>query len=241
MFVISIEYINKNLIIFINNLGLLVSFFILFSMFLVTIIDIASKLEKKLLKTKILLGNYILNNSNIFENDNTIFNYLISQLPRNKIYNYAVPENIKINDCYNLVLKIPIEINNSNCIIFLSIGIYDIYELYKQNTINKEKITQLFIKYCDLIKFIKRIFTLSRIVSITINYPLYNNVLHKQNNDYIQYIKLWNNLLETNKEIIKIEVLDITTIIIEKNDLINNKYLSLIGGNKISRELLKYK
>jgi hypothetical protein len=207
-------------------------------MFLVSAIDLGSRLEKKLLKTKILLGNHILNN-NI--DNNTIYNYLITQLPSNKIYNYAVPENIKITDCYNLVFKIPIEINNSNCIIFLSIGVYDIYELYKKTIINKEKITQLFIKYCNLIKFIKKKFTLVRIVSLTINYPLYNNYLHKQNYHYIQYIKLWNNLLETNKDVIQIEVLDITNVITDKEDLIKNKYLSSIAGKKIANELLNYK
>lgn len=186
----------------------------------------------------ILLGDSVFKNEDYVEEGNSVYSFLTQQKERN-VYNYAVDEST-IVDVYNQINQIPIDLNNENTYIFLSIGGNDIFEKFVEKENPTENINAtldaMFSAYKKLVKSIQTKMNKSNIVLLDIYYPYSIKI-----QPYIPILRNWNTLVENyaNDSSNKIkDVLKLSEIITQPSDLVFDIEPSETGGEKISYFIL---
>jgi len=186
----------------------------------------------------ILLGDSVFKNEDYVEEGKSVYSLLTQQKERN-VYNYAV-DGSTIVDVYNQINQIPIDLNNENTTIFLSVGGNDIYEKFveKENiNENSETLGAMFSAYKKLVKSIQAKMNKSNIVLLDIYYP--HSIKLKP---YIPILRTWNDHLEkyANDSSNKIsDLLKISEINIDPADFVFDIEPSEMGGEKIANFVLK--
>lgn len=177
-------------------------------------------------KTIILMGDSMLANNSFVKKGFAIDDYLTNKLSSSQIFMLA-QNGSTITSVYNQLNKIPLDLNNSNTYLFLSVGGNNI--LSNQWTI--ETINNLFENYKILVDSILTRFPYANIYLLSLYYP--------HNNEFKQYyslIDLWNTKLTT--IVPHNHIIFTNNIIQNKTDLVYHIEPSAIGGKKISNAIL---
>ena len=183
-------------------------------------------------KTFILLGDSILKNDAYVSNGKSVEN-LIAE--RNKNIHCFAEDQSKIVDIYNQINQIPIELNSSNTLIFLSAGGNDILRYYleeKQDIINTSVLKPMFSSYKNIIKTIQNKLPNAKIFLLDIYYP--DNLQYKQ---FHSIIKEWNSMIYDFAEKPKnkiYSVIRISSHLTQNEDFSFGIEPSLSGGKKIA-------
>ena len=100
--------------------------------------------------TVILMGDSVLNNSNYVAAGKSVYDSLKTKL--SKVINLA-KDGATINDLYEQLDKIPVDLNNTNTYIFISAGGNDI--LNKRTELSTTEIRRLFDLYMEFLKALR--------------------------------------------------------------------------------------
>jgi lysophospholipase L1-like esterase len=219
-----------------KNIFILIIFIILFLFLLFYLYKISHK-DKETFnssnKTIILLGDSILNNNNYVSSNSSIPFLLDLHLTKqnDNLINLA-QDNASISSVYNQLDKIPIDLNNSNTFIILSVGGNDLLNLckYKYKDIN-----QIMSKYDSLINSIQSRLPSIHLILMNLYYPFEFEFESESNNSkhYYSLIEKWNNHIENYSH----KQINLTKIINNSNDFINIEPSS-IGGQKIVQHII---
>jgi lysophospholipase L1-like esterase len=191
----------------------------------------------------ILLGDSVFKNDDYVEQGKSVYSFLNKQIQQKqkdiKVYNYAVDDST-IVDVYNQINQIPIDLNNENTTIFLSIGGNDILEKFveKENTSENTNVTldAMFSAYKKIVKSIQTKMNKSNIVLLDVYYP-YSIKLKP----YIPILRTWNNKIKNyaNDSSNNIQdVLKVSEFLTQPNDLVFDIEPSEIGGEKLAKYML---
>jgi lysophospholipase L1-like esterase len=197
------------------------------------------QLEKGKTQTKniIFLGDSILKNNNYVSNGESIEEILIRKMQTNNVYNYAQDDST-IHEVYYQLSFIPEKVNQSSTSLFLSIGGNDIIKQYiiQGNNVNDFTILDaLFSKYKKLVKTIQEKMDKTQITLLNLYYPNQNGF-----KEYYPLIQKWNSLLNEfiNRSSEKYSVVDLSSLLHNQHDFIDNIEPSIVGGEKIANLLL---
>jgi len=187
--------------------------------------------EQRKQQTIVLMGDSILKNDSYVSDGMSVEDLLREK--NKKVLCLAVDDS-KIIDVYEQLFKIPINLNNNNTTIFLSIGGNDILSQYVRNDTditNTDALMTIFIAYKKLIKSIQTKLPNANLILMDIYYP--NNLIYKQ---YHNIISEWNNLLYNYSNELKnniYTVLKISSIVTQPEDFTFGIEPSSSGSKKI--------
>lgn len=137
--------------------------------------------------TVIIMGDSILNNANYVPAGKSVYDSLKTKL--SKVINLA-KDGATINDLYGQLDKIPVELNNDNTYIFISVGGNDI--LNNRTELTSNEIRRLFNSYMEFLKALR-----IKLGSVKINIL---NLYMPANPRYQPYkisIEQWNELISS--------------------------------------------
>jgi hypothetical protein len=179
----------------------------------------------------VLLGDSIFKNESYVKSGLSVSEYLKSNL--SSTYCYALNDST-IVDVYNQVEQIPLDYNDPNCSIFLSVGGNDILSNHIQD---KESLMPIFIAYTKLIRSIKTKMDKSRLFLVNIYYP--SNLKYSQ---YTPILVEWNKMIddyayESTNNISG--VVRLNELFKEESDFTHEIEPSETGGLKIAEAILK--
>lgn len=152
-------------------------------------------------RTIILLGDSILNNEAYVKNNQTILNLVKKKREKDNkdkqpvdanVFSFA-QNNASIVDIYQQLREIPLELNNPNTSLFLSVGGNDILTQFAGNNEREQNdLKPMFSAYKKLFDSIQtKMDLVGKIVIMNIYYP--TNMKYKQ---YKPILEEWNQLLE---------------------------------------------
>jgi lysophospholipase L1-like esterase len=179
-------------------------------------------------KTIILLGDSILKNNSYVKQGKSVEDLIKEKQPN--VYSFA-KNSSSIVDIYEQLNQIPTDLNLDSTIIFLSVGGNDILTNYvdKETSVeNKDPLRPMFIAYKKLIKSIQTKMDKSKLVLITVYYPI--NMKFKQ---YKPILQEWNKLIDDYAREENVEVVHIETMLVEPTDFTLSIEPSETGGVKI--------
>jgi hypothetical protein len=207
-------------------LGIIFAIFILFFFSFWSVYYERNYIEKftQISKHIILLGDSMLNNKKYVKNGKSIYDLLEKNCKKDTIFNYAV-DGAFITDVYQQINKIPIDDNNSNTFIFLSIGGNNFID-------TTENIDSIFEDYQNLVNSIQTKMNESNIILLNLYYP--NN---KEYHSYHERIKNWNTKLYKFVNEKKLKILKVNNFLNEPEDFTSNIEPSEIGGEKIAQNI----
>jgi hypothetical protein len=158
----------------------------------------------------ILIGDSILNNSNYVPLNKAVADILKTKTQN--VFNFA-KDGATIQDCYSQLDKIPLELNNTESYIFISVGGNDI--LNKTTQLDETKINSLFEKYMELVKSIRTKFGSAKITLLNLYLP--SNPRYQS---YKESIEQWNQLIDKNSSNIgeMYYVIDLYSMLNNPND-----------------------
>jgi len=174
----------------------------------------------------ILMGDSVLNNSNYVVAGKSVYDVLQTKLKN--VLNVA-KDGATINDLYDQLDKIPIELNKSETYIFISIGGNDI--LTKNTKLTKADIKQLFNTYMDFLKALR-----AKLSNVKINAM---NIYLPANPRYESYkltIDKWNELINeySNKIGEMYNVVDLNSLLTNPEDFVYDIEPSESASKKIA-------
>ena len=170
----------------------------------------------------LLIGDSVLNNSNYVSADNSVYDNLKTKT--SNVFNYS-KDGATINDCYEQLDKIPLELNTSNSCVFISAGGNNI--LTSRNKMTSESITKLFNDYEEFIKSVKARLTNAKIYICNLYLP--TNARYQI---YKQSIEQWNNLISQKSS--DYNVIDLNSLLNTPEDFVYDIEPSEIGSKKIA-------
>ncbi len=174
----------------------------------------------------ILLGDSILNNSNYVSPNKSVADILKTK--NTNIFNFA-KDGATIQDCYEQLEKIPLDLNKSETYIFISVGGNDI--LNKKGQMDTVSIKSLFERYANFIKSVKEKFGSSKINILNLYLPV--NPLYQS---YKKSIEEWNKLIDSNANKIgeTYNVIDLYAMMVGTDDFVYDIEPSVIASEKIA-------
>lgn len=170
----------------------------------------------------ILIGDSVLNNSNYVSNGNSVYDILKTKT--SNVFNYS-KDGATINDCYEQLDKIPLELNNPNACVFISAGGNNI--LTSRNKMTSENIIKLFDDYTELIKSVKTRLTNAKIYICNLYLPT-----NSRYQTYKPAIEQWNKLISQNSS--DYNVIDLNGLLNTPEDFVYDIEPSEIGSKKIA-------
>ena len=190
-------------------------------------------------KTIVLMGDSIFKNNTYVKRGKSVED-ILKTLYNGKIINLAKDDEV-IKDIYTQINKLPIELNNTNTTIFVSIGGNDILNkyVYSETTDvnNFEKLNVIYLNYKDALSKLREKFPNPKIMLSNLYYP--------QSVKYLRYrelIKKWNDLLFEYQDdpINKInDILDVSLLMTDINDFSLCIEPSETGGMKIAKQIIE--
>lgn len=205
-------------------------------------------------KTIILLGDSILNNEAYVKNNQSILNLVKKKREKSKketntenagdvnVFSFA-QNNASIVDIYQQLREVPLELNNQNTSLFLSVGGNDILTQFAENNEReKNDLKPMFFAYKKLIDSIQtKMDQVGKIVIMNIYYP--TNMKYKQ---YKPILEEWNQLLEdyvrekqqTNEGNTVFDIIRLNYLLTEPTDFTLSIEPSETGGIKIADNII---
>jgi len=188
-------------------------------------------------KNNILLGDSIFKNNLYVSQGNAVEDILKNKNAGN-IYCYA-ENNSKIYNVYNQLNNIPLELNNPNSTIFLSIGGNDILDRYVERSNpdlnDTDYLNTIFGAYKKLVKSIKIKMEQCNLVLSDVYYPSSSKYL-----PYREIITMWNNKVNNYAKEHNIMVLKISSVLTQPDDFALEIEPSEKGGNKLADFIHKF-
>lgn len=174
----------------------------------------------------ILMGDSVLNNSNYVEKGDSVYDNLKKET--NNVLNVA-KDGATINELYQQLDKIPLNFNNSNTYIFISVGGNDILEQRKQLTTTD--IINLFNTYLDFLKALRVKLNNANINIMNLYLP--SNPRYKS---YKQSIEQWNELINkySNKVGEMYNVINLYSLLTSPEDFVYDIEPSNVASQKIA-------
>lgn len=174
----------------------------------------------------VLIGDSILNNSNYVNIDKSVFGILKTKT--NNVFNFA-KDGATINDCYNQLNNIPIELNKPETYIFISAGGNNI--LKNNIQLDESTIKTLFNDYIDFIKAVRSKFSNAKLNILNLYLP--SNPRYQS---YKSSIDQWNNLIKqySSKVGEMYNVINLDTLLTNANDFVYDIEPSITGSQKIA-------
>jgi len=179
----------------------------------------------------VLLGDSILKNESYIKSGLSVCEYVKSKI--SSTYCYALNDST-IVDVYSQLEQIPLDLNDPNCSVFLSVGGNDILNNHIED---KESLRPMFIAYTKLIRSIKAKMDKSRLFLVNIYYP--SNLKCLQ---YTPILAEWNKMIDdyaydsTNNIA---GVVRLNELLKDKSDFTHEIEPSESGGHKIAEAILK--
>ena len=178
-------------------------------------------------KTIILLGDSVFNNNSYVEKGKAVNEILNKKADENTIIISLAINDSTINNIYQQLENVNIDLNNKLTTVFLSVGGNDIMNLHKRN------LDDTFEKYNTLIRAITTKLPNIKLVLLNVYYP--PNV-----SKYDSIIDKWNTNLEleykaNNKNIY---ILNLANLLKESSDFVFDIEPSITGGEKIANKIL---
>ena len=179
----------------------------------------------------VLLGDSVLKNESYVKTGLSVSEYVKSQT--SSTYCYALNDST-IVDVYHQLGQIPLDYNDPNCSIFLSVGGNDILSNHIED---KEALRPIFIAYTKLIRSIKTKMDKSKLFLVNIYYP--SSLKYSQ---YTPILVEWNQMIddyayESANNISG--VVRLNEILKEKSDFTHEIEPSESGGLKVAKAILK--
>ena len=174
----------------------------------------------------VLIGDSILNNSSYVTSDKSVVGILKTKT--NNIFNFA-KDGATINDCYNELNKIPLELNKSDTYIFISAGGNNI--LKNNIQLDESTIKTLFSDYMEFIKAVRTKFSSAKINILNLYMP--SNPRYQSHKSSIDQ---WNNLINqySSKVGEMYNVINLNTLLTSSNDFVYDIEPSITASQKIA-------
>ncbi len=174
----------------------------------------------------ILMGDSVLNNDKYVSSGKSVYDVLKTKL--SKVVNFA-KDGATINDLYEQLDKISVELNNTNTYIFISIGGNDI--LNKRSKLSTAEINRLFNLYNDFLQALKIKLGSAKINLLNVYLPV-----NPRYQTYKTSIEQWNQLLQisSNKVGEMYNIVDLYGLLKSPNDFVYDIEPSEIGSDKIA-------
>jgi hypothetical protein len=174
----------------------------------------------------VLIGDSILNNSNYVNSDKSVVGILKTKT--NNVFNFA-KDGATINDCYNQLNKIPIELNKPETYIFISAGGNNI--LKNNIQLDESTIKTLFNDYMDFITAVRSKFSNAKLNILNLYLPA-----NPRYQSYNPSIDQWNNLINqySSKVGEMYNVINLDTLLTNANDFVYDIEPSITGSQKIA-------
>jgi len=174
----------------------------------------------------ILIGDSILNNSNYVPSGKSVVDILKTKTQ--KVFNFS-KDGATISDCYLQLDNIPIELNNLETYVFISVGGNDI--LNKRGQLNSAEITKLFNSYMDFLKALRVKLSGAKINILNLYMP--SNPRYQA---YKSSIEQWNQLItEYSSKIGEMyNVINIDTLLTSPQDFVYDIEPSEVASEKIA-------
>lgn len=174
----------------------------------------------------ILIGDSILNNSNYVPSGKSVVDILKTKTQ--KVFNFS-KDGATISDCYLQLDNIPIELNNLETYVFISVGGNDI--LNKRGQLNSAEITKLFNSYMDFLKALRVKLSSAKINILNLYMP--SNPRYQA---YKSSIEQWNQLItEYSSKIGEMyNVINIDTLLTSPQDFVYDIEPSEVASEKIA-------
>ncbi len=171
----------------------------------------------------ILMGDSVLNNSKYVSTNKSVEDILNKKI--NNVLNVAKDEAV-ISDLYKQLDKIPVELNNSETNIFISIGGNDILKLRSAT-----QVKPLFDKYMEFLKALRVKLGNAKIYIMNVYLP--TNPKYKS---YKPYIDEWNQLIEKSSSKIgeMYQVVDLHSLLTKPEDFVYDIEPSESASEKIA-------
>ena len=174
----------------------------------------------------ILIGDSILNNSNYVPSGKSVADILKTKTQ--KVFNFS-KDGATISDCYLQLDNIPIELNNLETYVFISVGGNDI--LNKRGQLNSAEIIKLFNSYMDFLKALRVKLSSAKINILNLYMP--SNPRYQA---YKSSIDQWNQLItEYSSKIGEMyNVININTLLTSPQDFVYDIEPSEVASEKIA-------
>ena len=179
----------------------------------------------------VLLGDSVLKNESYVKSGLSVCEYIKSQT--SSTYCYAFNDST-IVDVYSQLEQIPLDYNDPNCSIFLSVGGNDILSTHIED---KESLRPIFIAYTKLIRSIKTKMDKSKLFLVNIYYP--SSLMYSQ---YTPILVEWNQMIDDyayNSTSNIAGVVRLNETLGEKSDFTHEIEPSESGGLKVAEAILK--
>jgi lysophospholipase L1-like esterase len=170
----------------------------------------------------LLIGDSVLNNSKYVSADNSVYDNLKTKT--SNVFNYS-KDAATINDCYEQLDKIPLELDKPNAHVFISAGGNNI--LNARNKMTSENIIQLFNEYTEFIKSVKTRLTNAKIYICNLYVPT-----NPRFQIYKPSIEQWNKLISQNSS--HYNVVDLHSLLNTPEDFVYDIEPSEMGSKKIA-------
>jgi lysophospholipase L1-like esterase len=178
-------------------------------------------------KTIILLGDSVFNNNSYVEKGKAVNEILQKNADKNTSIICLAINNSTINNVYQQLENVNIDLNDKLTTVFLSVGGNDIMKLQQQN------LYDTFEKYKTLIGAITTKLPNVKLVLLNIYYPA-------NTSKYDSLIDKWNTNIdleyESNNK--NIYILDLASLLKEPSDFVFDIEPSITGGEKIAHKIL---
>ena len=178
-------------------------------------------------KTIILLGDSVFNNNSYVEKGKAVNELLQKNADENTTIICLARNESTINNIYQQLSDVNIDLNDKLTTVFLSVGGNDIMKLQEQN------LYDTFEKYNTLIGAITTKLPNVKLVLLNIYYPA-------NTSKYDSLIDKWNTniQLEYDSNNKNIYILDLASLLKEPSDFVFNIEPSITGGEKIAHKIL---
>jgi len=179
----------------------------------------------------VLLGDSVFKNESYVKSGLSVSEYVKNQT--SSTYCYALNDST-IVDVYHQLEQIPLDYNDPNCSIFLSVGGNDILSNHVENI---ESLRPIFIAYTKLIRSIKTKMDKSKLFLVNIYYP--SSLKYSQ---YTPILVEWNQMIDDyayNSTSNIAGVVRLNEILKEKSDFTHEIEPSESGGLKVAEAILK--
>jgi lysophospholipase L1-like esterase len=174
----------------------------------------------------ILMGDSVLNNENYVPIGKSVYDILKKKI--NQVLNVS-KDGATINDLYGQLDKIPIDVNNSETYIFISVGGNDI--LNKRSELDSAEVIRLFNTYMEFLKALR-----TKLGSVNINIMNLYQPANPRYRTYKQSIEEWNKLINqySNKIGEMYNVVDLNSLLTTPQDFVYDIEPSDTASDKIA-------
>lgn len=185
--------------------------------------------------TILLLGDSILNNEAYVKNGKSIVN-LLKEKSDQEVDSYAV-NNASIIDIYQQLNNVPLDLNDENTSLFLSVGGNDILTTFEdeiQNENDGDRLKPIFNAYKKLVTSIQtKMNKVGKITLLNLYYP--TNMKYQQ---YKPILEEWNRLLDQYTREKNLNILRLNYLLTQSTDFSLSIEPSESGGMKIADNII---